>query len=82
MPRVQALDTAREELVDDRPAVARLAVERRLSELLGSAKDAGAITRAVADLLVSGEDETLAVGWRLTDREGRPIRRLSLPPRK
>jgi hypothetical protein len=70
---------ARAEVVDARPAIARLALERQLRTLLASAKDGESLARAIVELLVSGEDRPLGVSWQLTDDAGRPIRDLSLP---
>jgi hypothetical protein len=73
-----AVAIARAELVDDRPALARLVLERRLRDIVASADDAEAMARAIVELLVSGRDAALDVGWRLTDAAGRPIRDLSV----
>jgi hypothetical protein len=68
----------RAELVDDRPVLTQLAIERRLRALVDAAADAESAARSIAGALVHGDDATLGVGWRLTDASGRPIRRLDL----
>jgi hypothetical protein len=74
-----ATAVARAELVQDRPAVAQLAIERRLRTLVeAAASDAESVARAVADALIHGDDAALGVGWRLTDTSGRPIRKLGV----
>jgi hypothetical protein len=70
----------RAELVDDRPALTQLAIERRLGAVVARAGDPGSVVSAVVECLVSGDDPALGVGWRLTDAAGRPIRSLSLAP--
>ncbi len=81
--RLRALDieeaeaVARAEVVDGRPALARLALERKL-RLAAQAKNP---RRAVADAIeafLAGEDEELGTGWRLVDDRERPIRALAL----
>ena len=79
MPEAQAADAVRAELVEDRPAVAQLALERRLRAVLDSATDTDSVARAVVDVIVSGTDASLGVGWRLTDADGRPIRDVVVP---
>ncbi len=81
--RLRALDVdeaeavARAEVVDGRPALARLALERRLRQ----AADAKTPRRAVVDAIeafLAGEDDELGTGWRLVDDRERPIRSLDL----
>ena len=81
--RLRALDideaeaVARAEVVDGRPALARLALERRLRR----AAEAKTPRRAVADAIeafLTGEDEELGTGWRLVDDRERPIREVDL----
>ena len=82
--RLRALDVeeaeavARAEVVDGRPALARLALERRLRKA-AAAEDRQ--RRAVADAIeafLAGEDDELGTGWRLVDDRERPIRALDL----
>jgi hypothetical protein len=75
-----AANVVRAELVDDRPALAKLAIERRLAALVTKDGDPTSIASAILECLTDGEDPSLGVGWRLTDTAGRPIRRLSLTP--
>jgi len=69
---------ARAEIALDQPALTRLAIERRLREVMAAATDPGDAIRAVADLLVSGRDRELEVRWRLVDVHGRPVTDLDL----
>jgi hypothetical protein len=58
----------RRDVIGDVPAIAALAVARRLAEL-----GADASPDQVADLLADGRDDAFDVRWRLVDGEGRPI---------
>jgi hypothetical protein len=64
---------ARAEFVDDEPAVAWVALERRVRALVESTPDPEALGRALLKLVTTGEDATLGAGWRLVDTAGRPI---------
>ena len=64
---------ARAEMTQDRPALARIAIERALAEVAGSAKDPASAVRAAARLLAAGRDRRLDVRWRLVDDRGRAI---------
>jgi hypothetical protein len=77
-----AAKVVRAELVEDRPALAKLAIERRLAALITADGDPMSIASAIAECLIDGEDPSLRVRWHLTDASGRPIRSLSLtgPP--
>jgi hypothetical protein len=70
---------ARSELVDGRPAVAQFALERRIAAIVASAKDTDTLIRDIVACIVSGQDATLEVGWKVTDEQGRPIHRPALP---
>jgi len=81
--RLRALDideaeaVARADVVDGQPALAQLALERRLRK----AAVAKTPRRAVADAIeafLAGEDPELGTGWRLVDDRERPIRELDL----
>jgi hypothetical protein len=63
-----AEDVARAEVADGQPAVARVALERRL----GAAKSA----RDAVDVILGGRDEDLGARWRLVDGDGREITKL------
>lgn len=66
-----AKDVARAEIAAGQPAVARVALERRL---------AAAKTAAEAvEVFLAGRDDELGARWRLVDGEGREISRLDLP---
>jgi hypothetical protein len=71
-------DVARAEIAQGLPAVARLALERRLVTAIESTDDPSKAVRAVIDAMVSGEDADLGVAWRLVDDRGRPIKRIDL----
>jgi hypothetical protein len=66
-----AQDVARAEVTGLQPALARMALERRLA---GAKSVADAI-----EVVLEGRDEELGARWRLVDGEGREISRLDLP---
>jgi hypothetical protein len=74
----EASAIVRAEMVDDRPALAQLAIERRLRAIVAEADDVTSAARSIVKALVSGDDDALGVGWRLTDTSGRQIRRLDV----
>jgi hypothetical protein len=61
-------DVARAEIADGQPALARVALERRLAEAK-SARDA-------VGVILAGRDEELGARWRLVDGDGREITKL------
>ena len=63
-----ATAVVRRDILGDVPAVASIAIARRLADLPGDTTPA-----KVAELLADGRDERLDVRWRLVDGEGRPI---------
>ncbi|MDQ3126922.1 MAG: hypothetical protein M3Q66_00480 [Chloroflexota bacterium] len=63
-----AVGVARRDLLGDVPAVAGMALGRRLAEL-----GADATPAEVAALLADGRDDRFDVRWRLVDGAGRPI---------
>ncbi len=65
-----AQDVARAEIADGQPAVARVALERRLARAK-SAADA-------VNVMLAGRDDELGARWRLIDGEGREIQKLDL----
>lgn len=71
---------ARAEIADEQPALARLALERRLSEAQ-SAKDPAKAVRQALDAVLEGQDKALGARWRLVDGNGREIRLIDLPKR-
>jgi hypothetical protein len=73
-----AAELARAEIARDEPALARLAIERRLRELIGSAKDPDDAVRSALKALSTGRDREFDVGWRLVDDRGRPLGDLDL----
>jgi hypothetical protein len=64
---------ARAEVADGRPALARLAVERRLRDALKGQPRADATLARILDAVLAGADEDLDVRWRLVDGDGRPL---------
>jgi hypothetical protein len=66
-----AEDVARAEIADGQPAIARVALERRL----GSATSVADAVKVVLD----GRDDALGARWRLVDGDDRQITRLDLP---
>lgn len=63
-----AISVVRRDVVGDVPAVAAVAIGRRLDQL-----DPKATVDEVVDLLSDGRDEELGVRWRIVDSDGRPI---------
>jgi len=73
---VEAADAgavARAEVSQGLPAVARLAIERRIRAAIAPTDDAQAAVRAAVEAVTAGEDRDLGVSWRLVDDRGRPI---------
>jgi hypothetical protein len=69
---------ARAEIADEQPALARLALERRLGEAQ-AAKDPAKAVRQALDAVLDGQDKALGARWRLVDGNGREIRIIELP---
>ena len=63
-----AVSVVRRDVLGDVPAIAAIAIARRLADLGDDIPAA-----AVAELLADGRDEALGVRWRLVDGDGRPI---------
>jgi hypothetical protein len=82
--RLEALDVAdaeaiaRVELAGEHPAVARVALQLRLRQVLETAETPHVAVRAAVDSILAGSDAGLGVRWRLVDDEGRPIGDLDL----
>lgn len=74
-----AESVARAELGDDEPALARVALERRLRAAQDESAPTDAVRAAVGAIL-DGRDEELGARWRLVDGAGRQIRNLDLTP--
>jgi hypothetical protein len=68
--------TVRDDVVDDDPALARVAIGRRLSKLAGELDLKPADVKRLATLFGSGRDDDLGVRWRLVDADGREIGRV------
>jgi hypothetical protein len=66
----------RSDLVGGQPALARLAISRRIADAVGKRRAPEAIAEAVAETLLDGQDRDLGVKWRLVDGDGRAIARL------
>ena len=75
---IDAEAIARAELVDGEPALARLALERRIRDAIGSAADTAAAGKAVVDVMLVGKDAALGTEWRLVDGAGRAVGGLDL----
>jgi hypothetical protein len=71
-----AEEVVRSEIADGEPALARLAIERRLTDVVGSDRAAGVAIRAALEVILDGKDDELGVEWRSVDGRGRPIRTL------
>ena len=69
---------ARAEIAQGLPAVARLAIERRIRASTARSPDAKAAVRAAIEAMTAGEDPDLDVSWHLVDDRGRPIGKLDL----
>lgn len=69
---------ARSEIADDRPALARLALERRLRALVIDDGHPAAAVRAAVAAILGGSDPELGVRWHLVDEDDRRIDRIDL----
>ncbi len=66
----------RDDLVDDDPALARVAIGRRLAKLASELDLEPADVKRLATLFGSGRDDDLGVRWRLVDADGREVGRV------
>lgn len=71
-------EIARAEIAREEPALARLALRRRLRAAIAAAKNPDEAIRSALDLLSNGRDRELDVRWRLVDEMGRPLGDLKL----
>jgi hypothetical protein len=69
---------ARSEIADGAPAIVRAAIRRQIEAATQGKRSVDSAVSAVVEVLVSGEDEELGVGWGLVDDRSRPIDRLDL----
>ena len=69
---------ARNEIVEREPALARLALERRLGAIATSTKGTPEAVAAVIKVILSGEDPDLGAIWRLVDGHGRRVSTLEV----
>lgn len=67
---------AREEIAEGHPALARYALANRIREAIKGKRSVESAVDAVLEVLASGEDEELGVGWGLVDDRSRPIDRI------
>ena len=67
---------ARSEIADGAPAIVRAAIRRRVERATKGKRSVDGAVEAVVDVLLSGEDEELGVGWGVVDDRSRPIERL------
>ena len=74
----QAEAVARGEVAQGLPAVARLAIERRIRDATSGTDDVMAAVAAAVRAMTTGEDADLVVSWRLVDDRGRPIEKIDL----
>jgi hypothetical protein len=70
---------ARSEVADGEPALARVAIERALTEAVHGSKDTPAAVRAAVNAILRGADIELGVGWQLVDDDGRRIEKVNVP---
>jgi hypothetical protein len=63
----------RDDMVDDDPALTRVALGRRLAKLADELDLDAAAVRRLATLFGGGRDDDLGVKWRLVDGDGREI---------
>lgn len=63
-----AASVVRRDILGDVPAIAAIAIARRLADLGDDTPPA-----TIAEMLADGRDEALGVRWRLVDGDGRPI---------
>src|SRR5215210_3502111 len=75
VPNAEAL--AKAEIADEEPALARLALERRLAKA-AKAKDARTAVRRAIEAIAEGADNSLGAEWRLVDGAGREIGELDI----
>ena len=68
---------AKAEIVDLEPAVARLALERRIRDALLSKSPRTAVAAAI-EAILTGKDDDLGTEWKLVDGNGRRIRAIDL----
>jgi hypothetical protein len=69
---------ARSEIAHGEPAVVRAAIRRRVEQATKGKRSVDSAVEAVLEVLVSGEDDELDVGWGLVDQRSRPIDRLDV----
>jgi hypothetical protein len=69
---------AKAEVAGGQPALARLALERRLAAALGKAKDPATAVKAAIDVILAGEDDEFGADWQLVDGHGRRIEALDI----
>jgi hypothetical protein len=67
---------ARSEIADGEPAVVRAAIRRQIERATKGKRSVDSAVEAVLEVLVSGEDDELDVGWGLVDQRSRPLDRL------
>jgi hypothetical protein len=67
---------ARSEIADGAPAIVRAAIRRQIEWATKGKRSVDSAVEAVIEVLVSGEDHELDVGWGLVDQRSRPIERL------
>ena len=68
----------REEIAEGHPALARYALAAHIREAIKGKRSVEAAAAAIVEVIVSGEDEELGVGWGLIDDRSRPIERIDI----
>jgi len=69
---------ARAEVADGDPALARLAIERSIRDAVQGKRSVDAAVRAAVDVIASGKDDELGVGWSLVDDRSRTVGSLEI----
>jgi hypothetical protein len=71
-------DIVRADVAGDQPALARLALERRLGDVAKAASDPQTAVRAAIEAILDGKDDDTGARWRLVDGDGRQITTVKL----
>jgi hypothetical protein len=66
-------DVARSEIARNRPAIARLAIERAAAQAVASSRSPAGAVRGLIEAILKGRDAELGVRWRLVDDQGRVL---------
>jgi hypothetical protein len=69
---------AKAEVAGGQPALARLALERRVAAALAKAKDPASAVKSTIEIILAGADDELGADWQLVDGHGRRIEALDI----